>query len=869
MSEVGSKLLDYFNGDELAANVWKSKYATEGEETPDDMHRRLAKEFAKIEDKYKKDEHESYYVSYPKISEYGQTRNWLTEESIYQLFKDFKYIVPQGSIMSTLGTDTIASLSNCWVVESPLDSYSSILRADGHLAYYYKRRGGVGTDISNLRPKNTATNNTSKSSTGAVSFMHRFSNTTREVAMNGRRGALMISIDINHPDVMDFIKVKRDGVSVTGANISIKLNNEFMKAVENNEDYILRFPVDQDLSYFSKEYLWEETPYNELTYLEDHKRNNEVFYVKKIKAKEYWDEIVKSARNYAEPGLMYWDNVIDNDPAAVYPQYKPITSNPCGEQFLNANDSCRLMVLNLFSFVKEPFTKDAYIDYEELYKISYEHCRLGDDLIDLELEYIQRIIDKIKSDPEPDNIKRDELELWETSYKNTKAGRRIGLGITALADMLAALNLKYDSDEALEEINLVMNTKMRAELDCSIDLAILRGTFDGWDGTKEFLDSRHSLYLIKGKNKFYQFILEEFPERSERMYEYGRRNISWSTIAPTGTTSLMTQTTSGCEPLFLPFYMRRKKINPNEEGVRVDFVDEIGDSWQEFPVLHPKFKEWIWITYDEPFRKIDLYSKEELQRKFEESPWYKSTANDINWQKRNKVQSILQKYTTNAISSTINLPSSVTEKEVSDIYFNGWKLGLKGQTVYVDGSRSGVLVSDTKPNKELFEHKDAPKRPKELDAEAHIVSVKGIKYSVFVGIYDGKPYEVFAYPGIAVKGEGLLIKQGKASYDFIQIGSSNSFNVCITDKMTEEEATITRLISTSLRHGANIKFIVEQLNKGNGDITSFIKAIARVLKKYIPDGETAKLKCEECGSTEIIFEEGCSKCKSCGSSKCG
>ncbi len=1196
MSEVESKLLDYFNGDELAANVWKSKYAAEGEETPDDMHRRLAKEFARIEVNYIEEEG---HLLPDNLSEYAYERHMLDEESIYNLFKDFKYIVPQGSIMSTLGTNIIASLSNCWVVESPLDSYSSILRADGHLAYYYKRRGGVGADISNLRPKNTATNNTSKSSTGAVSFMHRFSNTTREVAMNGRRGALMLSIDINHPDVMDFIKIKRDGVSVTGANISIKLNNEFMKAVENDEDYILRFPCNTDNWAIETDGTYE-IPYDELI----HTSIGETKYIKKVKAKEYWDEIIKSARNYAEPGLMYWDNVIDNDPAAVYPQYKPVTSNPCfvgetklltatgyrkisdctgelelvnkdgkivnglvwsngikpiveltlsnkvkikctedhvfmtnngisvqaldlrgerlmsffeinqevseftkygfiqgdgglnrlnstshkglevhigqddddilelfgldkevgkrtyyingyneifrslkfdastletrslpktfinweindkkmflkgmysangsvikvgrisyktisknlavqlsdvlsslgissyittnkekevefsngtytckesydvnigsfdsilkfakeigfvhqykqeslkqiildkspkvinvkeageeevfdfsldddthwgvvegiiahncGEQFLNANDSCRLMVLNLFSFVKEPFTEDAYIDYEELYKISYEHCRLGDDLIDLELEYIQRIIDKIKSDPEPDNIKRDELELWETSYKNTKAGRRIGLGITALADMLAALNLKYDSDEALEVIDLVMNVKMRAELDCSIDLAILRGTFDGWEVEDEFdwkinlIRDNHAVRSVKGKNQFYQMLVDNFYDQVERMSRYGRRNISWSTIAPTGTTSLMTQTTSGCEPLFLPFYMRRKKINPNEVGVRVDFVDEVGDSWQEFPVLHPKFKDWCLfkiktspvgkIGTDEEILNYYISDSKKVEVMFEDSPWYKSTANDIDWQKRNEIQAILQKYTTNAISSTINLPSSVTEKEVSDIYFNGWKLGLKGQTVYVDGSRSGVLVSDTKPNKEIFEHKDAPKRPKELDAEAHIVSVKGVKYSVFVGIYDGKPYEVFAYPGIAVKGDGKLIKQSKGSYDFIQIGSSNSFNVCITDKMTEEEATITRLISVSLRHGANIKFVVEQLNKGNGDITSFIKAIARVLKKYIPDGETAKLKCEECGSTEVIFEEGCSKCKSCGSSKCG
>lgn len=486
------------------------------------------------------------------------------------------------------------------------------------------------------------------------------------------RGALMQSIDINHPDVMEFIKVKRDGTSVTGANISVRLNNEFMKAVENDEDYILRFPCHRTNFFGNVDY--KDLPYNELT-------TDGIGYIKRIKAKEYWDEIIKSAKNYAEPGLMFWDNVLENDPAAVYDKYKPITSNPCGEQFLNSEDSCRLTAMNLYSFVNKPFTKEAEIDYKKLYEVSYEHCRLGDDLVDLELKYIQRIIDKIKSDPEPDKIKRQELELWENSYKKAQEGRRVGLGITALSDMLAALGLKYDSDEALKITDKVMYTKMEAELDCIIDLAILRGTFDGWQKELEFLTDADN-ELCSGTNNFYHNLLIKFPEQAKRMYKYGRRSVNWSTIAPTGSVSILTQTSSGCEPLFQPFYMRRKKINPGEAGVRVDFVDEVGDSWQEFPVLHPRFKDWMigYIGLHGGYSVSD-YSERELQKLFEKSPWYKATANDIDWQRRNEIQAILQRYTTNAISSTINLPSTVTEEEVSKIYFDGWKLGLKGTTV--------------------------------------------------------------------------------------------------------------------------------------------------------------------------------------------
>ena len=681
----------------------------------------------------------------------------------------------------------------------------------------------------------------------------------------------MISIDINHPDVMEFIKIKRDLSQVTGANISIKLNDEFMKAVENDEDYLLRFPCNVYDNNDKSLQLLPTLNYNVLEKIPE-SQSNGVAYIKKVKAKEYWDEIIKSARDNAEPGLMYWDNIIDYDPATVYEQYRPVTSNPCGEQFLQPNDSCRLMVHRLDSYVENPFTDKAIFNKEHFYKNVYEGTRLGDNLIDLEVEYIQRIIDKIKSDPEPDILKRQELELWEKSKEICGNGRRIGMGITGLGDMLACLNLKYDSNEALSVIDSIMKLKMEAELDCLIDLAILRGTFKGYDFLKEYGAINNGTERPElPSNSFYKFIQQTYPEQVIRMGKYGRRSISWSTIAPTGSVSLLANNcTSGCEPLFQPFYIRRKKVNPGED-VRVDFVDQNGDSWQEFPVLHPKFKEWLEINdnftgYSDAIKEVTL-DKDWLKDCFETSPWYGSTANDIDWVKRIEIQSILQKYTSNAISSTINLPSTVTYEEVSNIYLQGYKLGLKGQTIYVDGSRSGVLVSESKPKEEEFKQIDAPKRPKELFGEAHTTKVRGTQYSVIVGLLKDKPYEVFITQS-SIKGEGLIIKQKSGDYDFIQVSNSNSTHKILTNGMTDEQAAITRMVSTSLRHGADIKFIVEQLGKTEGDLFSFTKGLARVLKKYIPNGEKSTIKCNDCGSDNVIFEEGCSKCLDCGSSKC-
>lgn len=506
--------LNYFNGDELAANVWLSKYKHDNDINPDSMHKRMTDEFYKIESEYILKEKN---IDKHNLSEYGKIRSNLNYESIYNLFKDFKYLVPQGSIMATLGTDSIASLSNCWVVPSPLDSYASINKTDGDLIYYYKRRGGCGLSINNLRPNGVSTNNAAKTSTGAVSFMERFSNTTREVAMNGRRGALMIAISINHPDSLEFIKIKSDKTKVTGANISIMLTDEYMNAVSSNKDYFLRFPIDLDVSNIDINQF----DFNKLYPLKDGG------YVKKIKAKEYWDELISQARDNAEPGLMYWDRVLDYDPSAVYDYYKPIVSNPCGEQFLNANDSCRLMAYNLLSFVDEPYTKNATFNYKKWYEYVYEGTRLGDNLVDLEAEYIKRIIDKIESDPEPIEIKQDELNIWKKSYKKALDGRRVGMGITALGDTIAALGYRYGNQESLDIIDKIFKEKLRAELDSSIDMSITRGSFNYYDNTLEFEND-------KGLNSFYEMLTNEFPDETKRMMKFGRRNVNWNTVAPTG-----------------------------------------------------------------------------------------------------------------------------------------------------------------------------------------------------------------------------------------------------------------------------------------------------------------------------------------------
>lgn len=851
-----NKLLEYFKEDELAVSVWKGKYALPDEDTPDQMHWRLAKEFARIEKKHGSDFKSG--VKWSELSHYGRKRDELDEEKIYNLFKDFKYIVPQGSVMSMLGNPKIGSLSNCFIVGQPEDSYGGIFQKDQELAQLMKRRGGVGIDISTLRPKDTEVNNAAGTSTGAASFMERFSNTTREVAQSGRRGALMITIDVRHPDVFDFVNIKQDRTKVTGANISVMLRNDFMEAVKNNEDYLLRFPCTKE---FEAEYPTT-FEYNILTDVRH--GDGTITKVKRIKAKELYDQIVHNAWDNAEPGQMFIDNHWDYSPDAVYSDYKGVTTNPCGEIFMSEYDACRLIALNLYSFVDNPFTKDAKVDYDKLYQYAYEQQRLADDLVDLEIEHIDRIIEKINNDSESEDVKTTELNLWGKVRKVASGGRRTGCGITALGDMLAALSLPYDSSKALEVIKNVFKIKMSAELDCTIDLAITRGTFKRWEADLE------QDYDDIPRNAFFSMLVKEFPEQQKRMKFNGRRNVSFSTVAPTGSLSILTQTTSGLEPLFMPYYMRRKKINPADKDSRVDFTDQNGDQWQEYPVLHPKFKDWIeyknnQASETEFLERFDVNNKESLESAFKQSPWYGSTANDIDWVKRVEIQSIIQKYTTHSISSTINLPNDVSKEEVSKIYLKAYEKSLKGVTVYRDGCRTGVLVNESS----RFEQHHAPKRPKTLPVHIHTTVSKGTKYNVLVGLFEDKPYEVFAVPYFTDIKQMNLVKKGKGKYDLELNGKIVSSNVL--SEMSDTEEAITRLISTSLRHGAEIKFIVEQLKKTSGDITVFSKAIARVLKKYIENQAVTNQEFEDCktlNECNLVYSEGCLQCKTCGKSKC-
>lgn len=821
--EVYKNSIEYFNGDDLAATTWMNKYAMKNkngefiEKTPDDMHKRMAKEFARIENKYNR----NLNGESKSLSKYGLERVKLTEEKIYEYFKNFKYIIPQGSVMSCLGNPYIlGSLSNCIVLPKIYDSYGGICYTDQQLTHLFKRRCGAGIDISELRPKDTSVSNAAKTTNGATSFMERFSNTTREVAQNGRRGALMITISINHPDVEDFITIKEDLKKVTGANISIRLTDEFMLAVEDDKDFILKFPVDSDTPKITKT----------------------------IKARKLWDTIIKCAWTSAEPGLMFWDNHINHSTSSQYIDYQDITSNPCSE-IIMGNDSCRLVALNMFNCVKNPFTKDAEFDYKKWYEISYEGQRLMDNLVDLELEAVKKILDKIEEDPEPGNIKQIEIDTWKQLYDSGKKGRRTGLGFTALADTLASLNLKYDSKKSLEIIEKIMKTKCEGEFNSSIDMSVERGSFYGWDKD------------IEEKSGFNKMLKKELPDIYDRMLKYGRRNVSISTVAPTGTVSIMTQTSSGIEPVFMLSYKRRRKINPSEKGSRVDFVDDLGDKWQEFDVYHPKLKMWMDKTGENDIKK---------------SPYYGCTANDIDWIKRVELQSIIQKYVTHSISSTINVPKNISEEKIGEIYMESWKRKLKGITVYRDGCRSGVLISnDEKKDNNKINKNHAPKRPKDLECDIYNVTALGKKWLVIVGLYNGDPYEVF---GLKLKKihipqtvkKGKLIKIKKGQYD-LELDNGFVLEDLTSHFDKDEHETLTRMISTSLRHGCDIKYIVEQLDKSEGTIVSFGKAISRTLRRYIEDKEIKNLeeKCPSCNQENtLIHQEGCVSCSSCNFSKC-
>jgi len=831
----------YFNGDELAGTTWMNKYAMKDhagefvEQTPDDMHRRMAKEFGRIEADYKLKYNLNGSAKF--LSKYGQEREDLTEEKVYAYFKEFGYIIPQGSVMSSLGNHyKLASLSNCIVVPEMHDSYGGVFYTDQQLAQLFKRRCGVGVDISNLRPSGARVSNAAGSTSGAVSFMNRFSNTTREVAQNGRRGALMLSMDIAHPDVEDFITIKQDLQKVTGANISIRLSDEFMNAVEANAEYTHRWPIDSDTPKFSKT----------------------------VNAKELWDTIIECAHNTAEPGLIFWDRQHWYSTSSVYPGYKNTSTNPCSEIAMQGGDSCRLIAINLFNFVEKPFTKDAKFLMEDFYKATYEGQRLMDDLVDLETEAIGRILAKVDADDEPENIKQVERETWELLLKTGKEGRRTGLGFTALADMVAALGLAIDSDEAIAMVESMMKEKCRAEFDSSIDMSLARGSFVGFDAK------------IEKTSEFVQMLEVELPEVYERMMKFGRRNISISTVAPTGTLSMLAQTSSGIEPVFMTHYKRRRKLNEQDREAKVDFIDDLGDKWQEFTVYHHNLKTWMEVTGETDITK---------------SPYAGSTAPEINWNKRVEMQAVVQKYVTHSISSTINLPNDVSLDEVSNIYLESWKQGTKGITVYRDGSRAGVLVSaddkgknDVLDNSEFRETK-APSRPKRLDAKVVRFQNNKEKWIAVVGLMNGRPYEiftgktedVFAVPAAVEYGWVIKTKRedGSTQYDF-QYEDKEGYKVTmggLSRSFNKEFWNYAKLISGVLRHGMPLHYVVDLIGKMNlydDNINTWKSGVVRALKTFIADGtKVSDHTCGECGDEGLVYEEGCLKCVSCGYSKCG
>lgn len=854
--------LEYFKGDELAASTWRNKYAADGEQTPDDTHRRLAKEFARVENNYDWDmpNHKAM-----KLSNYGYQRPNLDEEAIYELFKDFKYIIPGGSVMSGCGTGALVSLSNCFVIGSPKDSYSEIMKTRSQQAQLMKRRGGVGYDLSQLRPRGAKVNNAAKSSTGAASFMDVCSDITNEVAQNGRRGALMLSMSINHPDIEEFITKKQDLAKVTGANISVKVTDEFMQAVIENKDYTLRFPVDEsDLSYKETDEFGNTVciQYNELF---DGKREYNKLYsigkgrfIKLIKARELWNTLMHCAWNTAEPGIMFEGAMHNYSPDGVYPNFKMVGTNPCGEIPMGPFDSCRLIHINLASYIVDPFTDKAHIDEELLYMHSYEAMRLADDLVDLEIKAVDRIINTVKNDTDD-----TEFKLWSKIKETAIRGRRAGLGFTGLADAIAMLGLKYDSDEGISQVEQLMKVMFKGQLDSNIDMAIERGPFPVWNVRQEFhagWDDGGS-----GQNDWFTTLCKDYNSEARRMFQYGRRNISWSTVAPTGTVSIMAGTSSGIEPIFLPFYQRKRKCM--SESDRVDYVDKVGEKYTLFTVVHPNLKRWAIETMNYSESEVNEWSLGIWEEVWKESPYYGSTAPEIDWRQRVKLQGVVQKYITHSISSTVNLAKETTEEEIADIYIEAWKQGLKGITIYRDGCREGVLTQVEKPK--TIEGRQAPKRPKELEADAYLIKAKGEQFIILVGMLESKPYEVFAFrprnPISFKPHKGVITKVSKMHYSF----TSDVFHIDNLELANEnvEENAATLYSSMLLRHGVDIKYIVKTAKKVNDNITSFSSAMCRVLSKYIPNEEIKGEVCPDCGGT-LVREGGCIHCKDCGYSKC-
>ena len=834
--------LEYFKGDELAASTWRNKYAAEKEQTPDDTHRRLAREFARVESDY-----HWKASNRMKLSNYGYQRPNLDEEAIYQLFKDFKYIIPGGSVMSGAGTGQLVSLSNCFVIGSPKDSYAEIMKTRSQQAQLMKRRGGVGYDLSELRPRGAKVNNAAKSSTGAASFMDVCSDITNEVAQNGRRGALMLSMSINHPDIEEFITKKQDLTKVTGANISVKVTDEFMQAVVKDEEYFLRYPVNLSDS-LMRLYSLENYELNKL---------NEINrgFVKKVRARELWNTLMHCAWNTAEPGIMFEGVMHNYSPDGVYPDFKMIGTNPCGEIPMGPFDSCRLIHINLSSYIINPFTDKAHIDEELLYMHSYEAMRLADDLVDLEIEAVDRIINTVKNDTDD-----TEFKLWSRIKEIAIQGRRAGLGFTGLADAIAMLGLKYDSDEGIQKVEQLMKIMFKGQLDSNIDMAVERGKFPVCNTPVEFENVRY-----EGGNLWYKKLAKDFPSECTRMLKYGRRNISWSTVAPTGTVSIMAGTSSGIEPVFMPFYQRKRKCMDSKD--RVDYVDKVGEKYTLFTVVHPNLKRWAVTTLNYSEEEVNDWSVGVWHEVWKESPYYGSTAPEIDWRQRVKLQGVVQKYITHSISSTVNLAKETTEEEIADIYIESWKQGLKGITIYRDGCREGVLTKVEKPT--TITDRQAPKRPKELEADAYLIKAKGEQFIILVGMLDGKPYEIFAFrprnPISFKPHKGIITKVSKMHYSF----TSEIFHIDNLELANEnvEENAATLYSSMLLRHGVNIKYIVKTAKKVNDNISSFSSAMCRVLSKYIPNEEIKGEVCPDCGGT-LVREGGCIHCKDCGYSKC-
>ena len=838
--------LEYFKGDELAASTWRNKYAKEGEETPDDTHWRMAEEFARVEAKYQWNESNRM-----KLSNYGYQRAWLNSRDIYDLFKDFKYIIPGGSVMSGCGTGQLVSLSNCFVIGSPKDSYAEIMKTRSQQAQLMKRRGGVGYDLSELRPRGAKVNNAAKSSTGAASFMDVCSDITNEVAQNGRRGALMLSMSINHPDIEEFITKKQDLTKVTGANISVKVTDEFMQAVMNDEDYVLRYPVNASFEEIKEKEMG--APYNVLSDVQS--SGKVIGYVKKVRARELWNTLMHCAWNTAEPGIMFEGAMHNYSPDGVYPDFKMVGTNPCGEIPMGPFDSCRLIHINLSSYIVDPFTDKAHIDEELLYMHSYEAMRLADDLVDLEIEAVDNIINTVKDDSDD-----TEFKLWSRIKETAIQGRRAGLGFTGLADAIAMLGLKYDSDEGIQKVEQLMKVMFKGQLDSNIDMAVERGKFPACNTPVEFENVGY-----EGGNLWYKKLAKDFPSECTRMLKYGRRNISWSTVAPTGTVSIMAGTSSGIEPVFMPFYQRKRKCM--SESDRVDYVDKVDEKYTLFTVVHPNLKRWAIENLNYSEEDVNDWNLGVWKEVWKESPYYGSTAPEIDWRQRVKLQGVVQKYITHSISSTVNLAKETTEEEIADIYIEAWKQGLKGITIYRDGCREGVLTKVEKPK--TIEGRQAPKRPKELEADAYLIKAKGEQFIILVGMLESKPYEVFAFrprnPISFKPHKGIITKVSKMHYSF----TSDVFHIDNLELANEnvEENAATLYSSMLLRHGVDIKYIVKTAKKVNDNITSFSSAMCRVLSKYIPNEEIKGEVCPDCGGT-LVREGGCIHCKDCGYSRC-